>query len=98
MDLADIDPECSICGQVLCTPVTTVCKHTYCRSCLSVRCDVAPNFHPVSLIRPYSERAFTRCLLRPTMTVSADRFGFSSMGKLHVLHAGMNWMRVPRKR
>ena len=32
----EVDAECAICGQVLCAPVTTVCKHTFCRSCLSV--------------------------------------------------------------
>ena len=31
-----MDPECAICGQVLCMPVTTSCRHTFCRCCLSV--------------------------------------------------------------
>ena len=36
-EVDEVDTECAICGQVLFAPVTTTCRHTFCRSCLSVR-------------------------------------------------------------
>jgi hypothetical protein len=84
------DPECAICGQVLCMPVTTACRHTFCRYCLSVS---------LLLCSPLRRNSSGQTKFYLVTGVGfGRRFGCSSMIRGRVLRAVGRLMPAPPRR